>query len=73
MQAFTNRYGKGQHKNLGEEARIVKWALPNRVTLTLSTQPGIISATIDSPRITAVAEMENYLIEKYGEDEYFKD
>ncbi|BDA63930.1 hypothetical protein MANAM107_07640 [Actinomyces capricornis] len=73
VQAVTNRYGKGQHKTLRMGGRIVKWTLPNRVTLTLSTQPGIISATIDSPRITAVAEMENYLIEKYGEDEYFKD
>ena len=73
VQAFTNRYGKGQRKQLRTGSQLARWILPNRVALSLSAQPGIISAIIDSPRFTEIVEMENHFIEKYGEDEYFKD
>ncbi len=70
---WTNRYGKGQRKQLRTGSQLARWILPNRVALSLSAQPGIISAIIDSPRFTEIVEMENHFIEKYGEEEYFKD
>ncbi|AYD89003.1 hypothetical protein D5R93_01125 [Actinomyces lilanjuaniae] len=70
VEALTGLYGPGRQTADRGIAK-TEWVLSNRVTLNVGALPGVLTAEVESPELTALGEYEEYYIEKYGEDAWF--